>query len=348
MRPGGALQGRSIAVAGLALGAIAVAVTLLASLGAFTVSSSGQAQLTAPVLTPPSAAPVTPSSNPAPRSGIPFGPPKLPRELYGTLFTGTKLKVTPESVVADLTAARSKGMRVFVIMVGAQHHYQNPDGTFDIDRWKSLVGEFRGIDLQEFVQDGTIVAHQLISEAKARSEWGGTVISNNVLDEMARYSKEIWPTMPTVVRTDPSDLEVHAAAYRTPWPGWRWRYLDAASARYLVRKGRVENFAANQQASARRQRLALVVGLNVLSGGGGSSGIPSPRYGRWAMSPDELRRYGSALLLGTTACAFEMWRYETPGSAFEDFQYFRRPEIIGAVTELAAIASRRPARLCRR
>ena len=66
------------------------------------------------------------------------------------------------------------------------------------------------------------------------------------------------------------------------------------------------------------------------------------------MSPDELRRYGSAMLFGTTACAFEMWRYETPGSAFEDVEYFRRPDIIEAVGELAAIASQRPARLCRR
>jgi hypothetical protein len=284
---------------------------------------------------------------PTGRRGIPFGPPKLPVELYGEVFTGTKLTVTPESVVADLMGARAKSTRVFVITVGAQHQYKDPDGRFDIELWKSLVDEYRGIDLEEFVQDGTVVAHQLVSEAKARSQWNGTVISNNELDEMARYSKEIWPTMPTVLRTDPSDLEEHAAAFGTPWPGWKWRYLDAASARYLVRKGSVEDFAANEQASARRQHLALVVGLNVLSGGDGSSGIPSPRSGRWAMSPDELRRYGSTLLLGTTPCAFEMWRYETPGSVFEDFQYFRRPEIIEAVAELAAIASRRPSRPCR-
>jgi hypothetical protein len=303
-----------------------------------------------PVLTPPS----TPSteSGPSPAApvhrGIPLGPPKLPRELYGGVFTGTKIAVTPESAVADLNAARSGSMRVFLILVGAQRHYKHEDGTFDIDRWKSLVDEFRGLDLDEFVADGTIVAHQLVSEAKARSQWGGTVIPNHVLDEMARYSKEIWPTMPTVLRTDPSDLEEHAAAFGVRWPGWTWRYLDAASARFLDRKGDLEQFAASEQASARRQRLALVVGMNVLSGGDGSSGIASPRPGRWAMSPDELRRYGSTLLERTKACAFEMWRYETPGSTFEDFEYFRRPEISAAVAELAAIAAARPARSCRR
>lgn len=337
----------------IALAAIAIPVALLTYAGLFTSSSPGAgSQIGAPpVLTPPTTpnqGTPTGSSVQVVRHGIPLGPPKLPEELYGEVFTGTKLAVTPESVVADLTDARSKSMRVFVILVGAQRHYKNPDETFDIDPWKSLMDEFRGIDLGEFVQDGTIVAHQLVSEAKARSQWGGSVISNNVLDEMARYSKEIWPTIPTVLRTDPSDLEEHAAAFGTPWPGWKWRYLDAASARYLVRKGRVEDFAANEQASARRQGIALVAGLNVLSGGDGSSGIPSPRSGRWAMSPSELRRYGSTMLLRTTACAFEMWRYETPDSAFEDFRYFRRPEINEAVVELAAIASRRPSRPCRR
>ncbi len=280
--------------------------------------------------------------------GIPLGPPKLPKNLYGGVFTGTKLAVTPASILADLNDARARSMRVFVILVGAQRHYKQSNGTFDIESWKSLVDEFRGIELDEFVQDGTIVAHQLISEAKAPRQWGGTVIANNLLDEMARYSKEIWPTMPTVLRTDPSDLEEHAAAFGVPWPGWRWRYLDAASARYLVRKGSVEAFTSNEQASARRQGLAFVAGLNVLSGGNGSSGIESPRSGRWAMSPAELRSYGSTLLLRTTACAFEMWRYETPGSAFEDFEYFRRPEISEAVAELAAIAARRRPRPCRR
>ena len=66
------------------------------------------------------------------------------------------------------------------------------------------------------------------------------------------------------------------------------------------------------------------------------------------MSEAELRRYASTMLLHTTACAFEMWRYETPGSAFEDFEYFRRPEISEAVAELAAIAASLPPRPCRR
>lgn len=296
----------------------------------------------------PSSDGTTPTVPTAPDTsgGIPFGPPKLPGQLYGKVFTGTKLAVSPESIVAELTKARAGSMRVFLILVGSQRHYRNADGTLDLAAWKARVDRFRGIDISRFVRDGTIVAHQLVSEAKARQQWGGSIIPNDMLDEMAHHSKGIWPNMATVLRTDPSDLEEHAAGYGTSSPGWTWAYLDAASARYLARKGDVAAFAAEEQASAARQNLALVTGLNVLSGGDGSSEIPAPVAGKWAMSPDELRRYGSTMLTETTACAFELWRYETPGSEFEGFGYFGRLDINAALVELAALAARQPARSC--
>jgi len=285
----------------------------------------------------------------APRgSGLPFGPPKLPRELFGKLFTSTKLEVSPDSILPTLTEVRASGMRVFIILVGSQQHYGNADGTFNLAMWKARVDRFRHVDFSEFIADGTIIAHQLISEAKARKQFGGKLIPNDVLDEMARHSKHLWPAMATLLRTDPSELEQNAAGYQTPLPGWKWTHLDAASARYLARKGPVAKFATDEQASADRQNLALVVGLNVFSGGDGSSGIRSPAQGKWAMSPAELRLYGSTLLSQTKPCGFEMWRYETPRSEFEDFQYFRRPDVGAAMVELAALAARRPALPCAR
>lgn len=279
-------------------------------------------------------------------SGVPFGASKLPHELFGKPFTETKLEVDPESILKVLSEARAGGMHVFIILVGPQHHYQNADGTFNLEKWKARVDKFRGIDLSSFVQDGTVIGHQLISEAKARNQFGGAVITNDVLDQMARHSKELWPTLATMLRTDPSDLEEHAAGHKTPQPAWKWTYLDAASARYLDRKGGVDKFAAEQQASAERQQLALIVGLNVFSGGDGSSKIASPAKGKWAMSADELRRYGAAMLSQTKPCAFEMWRYESANSEFKDFNYFRRPEIQSAMDELAALAARTPGRPC--
>jgi hypothetical protein len=302
--------------------------------------------ITTPTSTVNSPSPAPPTPTAPLRGGLPFGASKLPRELFGKPFTETKLEVSPESIVRTLTEARAGSMRVFLILVSSQRHYQNSDGSFNLDSWKARVARFRGVDFSKFIEDGTIIGHQLVSEAKARQQWGGKVIPNDVLDEMARYSKELWPTMSTMLRTDPSDLEKNAAGYQTPLPGWQWRHLDAASARYLARKGSVVQFAADEQASADRQNLALVVGLNVFSGGDGSSGIPSPAKGKWAMSPDELRQYGSTMLNKTTPCAFEMWRYETRNSEFRGFKYFRRPEISAVLDELAAIAAQQPARSC--
>jgi hypothetical protein len=278
--------------------------------------------------------------------GVPIGPSQLPGALYMAPFTSTKLSLKPEDALAQLEEARAAGMHVFVVLVGAQRHYRKDDGTFDLRLWKGRVDRFREIDFDQFVDDGTILAHQLVSEGKARSQWGGRVIPNDVLDEMARYSKEIWPTMATVLRTDATDLEEHAAAYSTPWPDWEWTYLDAAWSRYLVRKGPVGEFAIAEQESADRQGLALIVGLNVFNGGNGSSGISSPFEGKWAMSGEEVVEYGGALLELTRPCAFGMWRYETAGSQYEDYVYFRRPEIIAAMNQLALLAAQQPSSDC--
>lgn len=273
--------------------------------------------------------------------GIPWGPNDIPPDLYASPYTGTKVYFAPARAVEKLTEARDAGMRVVVKLAGRQEHYQNADGTFDLELWKAQVDRYRNVPFDEFVADGTVVAHQIVSEAKAPDQFGGTVIPNDVLDEMAAYSRSIWPTMPTLVRADASELEEDAAAYGTPWPGWTWRYLDAASSRYLARKGDPAAFAEAEQASADRQGLALAIGLNVLSGGDGSSNFPSPELpGAWAMSADELRTYTAALLEHTHGCSFEIWKY------FPTTSYFTQPRIAAAMSDIADLAADYPTHPC--
>lgn len=279
---------------------------------------------------------------PAANADVPFGPNDLAPRLYGRPYTGTKLYVIPSRAVRKLRQARRNGVRVILKLAGEQEHYQKADGSFDFDAWKARVDLFRGVKLGQFIKDGTIVAHQLVSEAKADDQWGGTVITNDVLDDMARYSTSIWPSMPTLVRVDPVDLVEDAAGRDQPWPGgWTWRYLDAASARYSARKGSAARFAKREQASADRQRLALAIGMNVLSGGNGSSGIRSPeQHDAWAMSPRELRTYAAALLDNSKACAFEVWKY------FSTTDYFRRRAIVRAMRRVVARTRSYPTYSC--
>lgn len=272
--------------------------------------------------------------------GVPFGPNELAPTAYGRPYTGSKIGLIPSRAVAELRAARSAGMRVIVKLVGSQKNYRNEDGSFSLFKWKLLIERFRGLPLGKFIANRTIVAHQIVSEPKSRNQWGGTVITNKVLDEMARYSKSIWPKMATVVREDASDLE-RAGGRGVPRRSWVWTHLDAASSRYLADKGDVNAYARKEQASADRQGLVLVTGLNALAGGDGSSGIPSPtKSGAWTMSEGELLRYVPALLWHSRSCAFEIWRYAS------DPTYFQRAGILAAMVALAADARAYPSYPC--
>jgi hypothetical protein len=105
---------------------------------------------------------------------------------------------------------------------------------------------------------------------------------------MARYSKSIWPNMPTLVRVEPSYLSGNH------------RYLDVAWAQYLARRGNVNDYIRRNVADAQNRGLALVVGLNVIHGG-------TPNKTR--MTANEVETYGSALLSNSYPCAFIMWQY---------------------------------------
>jgi hypothetical protein len=105
---------------------------------------------------------------------------------------------------------------------------------------------------------------------------------------MARYSKQRWPRMATIVRTHPS--------YFKSKP----RYVDAAWAQYLSRRGSAQNYIRESVADAQRRGLQLVVGLNVVHGG-------TPN--RTRMTPKQVESYGSTLLGSSYPCAFVSWKY---------------------------------------
>ena len=64
------------------------------------------------------------------------------------------------------------------------------------------------------------------------------------------------------------------------------------------------------------------------------------------MSDREVVEYGAALLNLTRPCGFGMWRYETEGSEYEDYLYFRRPDIGEAMMQLVALAEELPMLPC--
>ena len=250
--------------------------------------------------------------------GIPMGTFAQPNSAFGSVYNGALRNIGPGPLLSDLSAIRSRGGRIVLMMAGSQKYYKNGDGTFSLSKWKDRIDRYRGINFSSFINDGTIVAHYLIDEPHDEDNFGGKAVSGSTLEEMAKYSKSIWPNLKTVVRDEPTEIR---------WSG-TYRYLDAAWAQYLWRKGNVNDYIQRNVSAAKQMGLGLVVGLNVVDGG-------NPK-GTW-MTPGEVESWGSALLSSDYPCAFISWQYDS------DLNYGAMKE---AMSTLRRKAQNRGSRSC--
>ena len=263
------------------------------------------------------------------RGGIPFGVFHLPSSLYGTGFSGSLVNTSSatSSLVPVLAAAKRTGLKVVISLVGAERYYKNSNGTFSLAKWKARVDAYRKVNFSSYIKDGTIIGHYILDEPHDPSNWGGRTISRATVDEMARYSKSIWPSMPTIVRGWPAYLR-----------GYNYRYLDAAWAQYSARFGSVSTFMTNNVRDAKASGLALVIGMNQLAGGN-SSGLRGYYSGRYSMSASQLRTWGAVMLANSYPCAFLSWAYNA--------RYMNRSDIKSAKAYLAGKARSRATKSCR-
>ena len=253
----------------------------------------------------------------ASRRGIPIGTFAQPMSAFGRTYNGGHQNFSPGSIVRELKAIRARGGRVVVAFSGSPKYYRE-NGHFSFEKWKSRVKRFKGINLSQFIQDGTIIGHYMIDEPNDPANWRGRPVSPATLERMAKYSKQLWPRMPTIVRVEPGYL------------GRNHHYLDAAWAQYLHRKGPVESFLRRNVSAAQDRRLGLVVGLNVLKGG-------SPNGTR--MTASEVKKWGGALLNSSYPCAFISWTYNR--------SYLSSRGVGDAMRALRHKAESRSARSCR-
>jgi hypothetical protein len=159
----------------------------------------------------------------------------------------------------------------------------------------------------------------LLDEPYDKSNWNGQPVSKPDIEELARYSKEVWPSLVTVVRTHYDYLQ-----------GYQYRHLDAVRAQYHSRFGAIEDFIAEHIGVSRSLGLAMIGGVNLLNGGSSSSGIPGEQEGKFAMSAAEIRSWGRRFLTDPYICGFLMYQY--------DSVYLARPDIKAALAELSEVA----------
>lgn len=295
----------------------------------------------------PAGDPLDPATPPAPaepaaagvldtRSGLPgivFASFSMENKYITSVHTGWMQggAISPSNILSQLSGAKAKGGRVFIkLSMGLDKYVKNGDGTFSLTKWKSLVDRFKSVNIAPYIKDGTFIAHYLIDEPHRASRWGGKAISQATLEEMARHSKNLWPDLTTVVRVAPSYLASSSITYQ---------HLDAGWTQYTAGKGDAASWVKAEAAAAGKKGLGLVVGMNVLDGGNGSSKIRGRTSGKWAMSATEVRNYGTAMLSSTLACGFVNWTH--------DENYYNRSDIKSAFADISAKAKAHAKTHCR-
>jgi hypothetical protein len=260
--------------------------------------------------------------------GIPIGMGAQPNSAFGSVYNGAVRPIQPDGLLSNLASIKSKGGRIFLMMAGNQYYYKNADGTFSLSKWKARVDRYRNTNFASYVKDGTVIAHYLIDEPYDPTNWGGKPIPGSTLDAMAKYSKQIWPSLLTVVRAEP---------YRIQWSG-TYQYLDAAWAQFYNPRGTLDpnDYLKQSVADAQRMGLGLVVGLNLL---GGAPPLIGPGKGGSPMSVSQVKNWGSAMLNSSYPCAFVSYTYDT--------DYLSRSGMTDAMKYLRSKAQNRAAKSCR-
>ncbi len=234
-------------------------------------------------------------------SNTPFGFWRLEYSQLSSMYTSLHGGASAETIKSKLETARRKGARVFVQFAGRRKWYQTSSGAFSLDKFKSRLAAFKNLNLDTYINDGTLAGHQMIDEPSDASNWGGKAMSYSQVEAAAKASKALWPRLPALVRTTPSWLK---------GASFKWYYLDGAWAQYSARKGDVYKYRDAEVAIAKAEGLNLVWGLNVIDGGDGSSGRRGTSSGKYNMSGSELKKYGKALLYAPRTCGFLMWMYD--------------------------------------
>ena len=273
----------------------------------------------APSASQPSA-PSTPALTVGFAGGIPFGTFEQPTTKFGSLYNGAKLTLRPLHALDSLAAVKARGGRVVLKLAGNDTSFQTSSGRFDFSQWKAQVDRFRKVNIGPYITDGTIFGHYMIDEPSSPQNWGGVVIPQSTLEAMAKYSKSIWPNLPTLVRTE--------STYLAKWTG-TYVYLDAAWAQYVYRKGPVGDFITRNIADAKKKGLALGVGLNLLRGG--PNHLP--------MTASQVSSWGSTLLNTSYPCTFISWQY--------DAAYLGTTAMKNAMATLRSKAQNRSTKSCR-
>jgi hypothetical protein len=218
--------------------------------------------------------------------GIPIGVANQPTTVYGSRYNGASRNIYPAYLLGELRDIKSRGGKVILSFAGNERYFKDASGHFSFDKWKQRINRFKGVNFSSYITDGTIVGHYIIDEPNDPTNWNGRPISPSQVEQMAQYSKQIWPGLATIARADASYFS-------------NAHYLDAAWAQYVYRKGSPDDYLRRNVSAAQSRGLQLVTGMNILKGGVGGG----------KMTASQVKSWGSTLLSNSYPCAFISWQY---------------------------------------
>jgi hypothetical protein len=249
--------------------------------------------------------------------GVPYGPYGLWRDYtrlksFKAPFTTSLSYSDPRGILKQIAAARANNQRLILAMTGGGHALFKTRGKFDMGKWKRRMDQFNRKEIRaavaQGVRDGTIIMNNIMDEPNVKS-WGG-VMTKARLDEMARYVKRIFPTLPVGVAV------VHS------WrPQERFRAVDAIITQYSWYMGNVKTWKNEALKQARLNGTSVAFALNILNGGiqshrsracplgtTGGRGTMGRNHPACRMTATQVREWSK--ILGASSCAMIMWRYD--------------------------------------
>lgn len=235
-----------------------------------------------------------------------------------------------------LPLVKAAGMKVTLRIVGSSDY--TTSGSFDLSKYQARAAQWANTGIEAYVTDGTLVGIMVLDDIDTFS---GTDPTGDDLEAAAQSVKDAIPGVMTYVRQKCSRMPVptdgtyesvdNCTNQYTNYPG----YSDGPVADYII----------EQTAAASTLGLGMINGLNIVDGGDGSSGQIGSVSGHYAMTADEIRTYGEALLAVPDIQLFLMWEYDGNSTVWLNdtytygADYFNQTDLTAALAYLGELAA---------
>lgn len=280
-------------------------------------------------------------------SGLPYGPIGLwagkDFEWGPGPFTSSQDNTYANMIVDRINTARLKKQRLVLAMTGGPSTDFTTGGKFDFGKWKNRMNTFKTTTIKNAVAaavaDGTIIGNTMIDEPET-PKWGG-VVTKSLIDQMATYVKNIFPTLPVGINQGGGSYK-----WRT---GERYHVLDYVLNQYMwsVTSGNIGTWRDAVVSRARIDGVTPAFSLNLLNGGvrdqSGTWDCPGTggkgtRYPNCRMTASQVSSWGRAI--GPSGCFMIMWRY--------DDAFMSKSANQTAFRDVASLLATKSRRSCRR